>query len=144
MANKNPSPSTRFQKGAGVDPRINRKGRPHSFDALRSLAQSIANEVARGKGRLDENGNPIPGEPVIIEGHTATVAEMIMRKWAQSTDPRFQVAFIEYAYGKVPVKQENYNIDLDQLTPEELERLADGEDPSHVLKRLAVKGGGEA
>lgn len=141
MSNHNP-PVNGFDKHPE---RINRKGRPKTFDALRNLAQSIANEVAMTKGQTDRDGKVIiPPGPVVIEGHIATVAEMILRSWANSKDPRLVTAFIEYAYGKVPVKQENYNIDLDQLTPEELERLADGEDPSHVLKRLAVKGGGEA
>ena len=55
-----------FVKG---DPRINRKGRPKSFDQLRSLAQQIAHEVAKAGG-----------EPVIIDGHSVTVAEAIMRQ----------------------------------------------------------------
>lgn len=67
-----------FTKG---DARINRKGRPRSFDKLRKLAQSIALEDAN---------------------ETMTVIEVIMRKWATSKDPRLQTAFIEYAYGKVP------------------------------------------
>ncbi len=37
-----PKKSGRFTKG---DPRINRNGRPKSFDALRALAQEIAHEV---------------------------------------------------------------------------------------------------
>lgn len=32
------------------DPRINRKGRPKSFDGLRALAQEIAHEVAKYVG----------------------------------------------------------------------------------------------
>lgn len=88
----NPKPSKPFVKG---DPRINRKGRPKSFDALRKLAQDISHEVAL-KG----------GEPLVIDGHIATVSEMILRQWAQSKDPRLQQAFINYAYGKVPDKVE--------------------------------------
>ena len=77
-----------FRKG---DPRINRKGRPKSFDALRSLAQEIAHEAAK-------QGN----QPVVLEGHVVTVTEAIMRSWAVSKDPRLQQKFIEVAYGQVP------------------------------------------
>jgi hypothetical protein len=80
-----------FVKG---DVRINRKGRPKSFDALRELAQQIAHEVARKAGT---------GEPIIIEGHKATMAEMILRSWAQSNKQELQRAFIEIAFGKVPI-----------------------------------------
>ena len=90
MANNNPSPANRFTKG---DPRINRKGRPKSFDALRELAQQIAHEEALS------NGNP-----VVINGHVATVAEMILRQWAASKNPQLVKAFIEIAFGKVPDK----------------------------------------
>lgn len=71
-----------FVKG---DARINRKGRPKSFDKLRSLAQQIAVEdTDAGLTRI----------------------ELIMRSWSLSKDPRLQQAFIEYAYGKVPTKNE--------------------------------------
>ena len=46
------------------------------------------------------------GEPLIINGHTVTVAEAILRQWAQSKDPRLQMAFIEMAYGKPPQRTE--------------------------------------
>jgi hypothetical protein len=90
MAN-NPIPNSKpFQKG---DPRINRKGKPRNFDALRELAQQIAHETALKKG-----------EPIIVDGHKATVAEDILRQWAQSKNPQLQRAFIEVAFGKVPDK----------------------------------------
>lgn len=94
MSGSNTAPNTGnatgkpFQKG---DPRINRKGRPKSFDALRELAQTIAHETATSAG-----------QPVVIDGHKATVAEMILRQWAASKNPQLQRAFIEVAYGKVP------------------------------------------
>ena len=75
-----------FTKG---DPRINRKGRPKTFDALRELAQQIAHEEVTQDGK-----------PFVINGHTVTVTEAIMRSWAKSKDPRMQQAFIEVAYGK--------------------------------------------
>lgn len=70
---------------------INRKGRPKSFDALRELAQEIAHETAQAGG-VD----------VVINGHKVTVAEAILRTWAQSKNPQLVRAFIEIAFGKVP------------------------------------------
>lgn len=88
MANTNPSPATRFKKG---DPRINKKGRPKTFDALRELAQQISHETA-----LKDK------EPIVIDGHKVTVAEAILRQWAQSKNPMLQRQFVEVAFGKVP------------------------------------------
>jgi hypothetical protein len=82
-----------FIKG---DPRINRKGRPKSFDALRELAKQIAHEVATAK---DEHGVI---QPIIMDGHKVTNAEMVMRAWLKSGKPQLQQGFIEIAFGKVP------------------------------------------
>lgn len=82
----------RFKKG---DPRINRKGRPKSFDALRELAQQIAHEEARQGGKT-----------MVIEGHIVTVTEAILRSWAESGNPKLQQAFIEVAFGKTPTAVE--------------------------------------
>jgi hypothetical protein len=76
-----------FKKG---DVRINRKGRPKSFDALRSLAQDIAHETAKKKD----------GQEVVIDNHKVTVIEAILRQWA--SDPKRQADFMAYAFGKVP------------------------------------------
>ena len=107
-----PATSGSFKKG---DPRINRKGRPKTFDALRELAQQIAHEEALSGG-----------QPVVINGHVVTVAEAIMRKWAASQNYQLQRAFIEVAFGKVPdaldltskgekVQFVNIGVDLDKI-----------------------------
>ena len=73
-----PSNLKPFAKG---DKRINRKGKPKDFTALRALAQTSAHED-------------------ISDGMTVT--EAILRKWAGSKDPRLQLQFMEVAFGKVP------------------------------------------
>lgn len=82
-------PGKPFTKG---DPRINRKGRPKTFDKLRDLAQSIGHEVALGDD----------GEPLIINGQPVTATEAILRMWSMSGNPQLQIKFMEVAYGKVP------------------------------------------
>jgi hypothetical protein len=76
-----------FVKG---DPRINRKGRPKSFDKLRALAVGIAGEQA-----VDQKGNPI-----LWNGKPVTNAELMLRMWL--TDKKYQKDFAEVAFGKVP------------------------------------------
>lgn len=71
-----------FTKG---DKRINRRGRPKSFDALRRLAVQIGREI-----------DPASDLPT---------AEKIMRDWSKGNFNE-QKAFIEIAYGKVPDKIE--------------------------------------
>lgn len=124
------TPGGPFKKG---DPRINRKGRPRTFDALRELAQQIAHEEAKANG-----------QPLVIDGHIATVTEVIMRQWAQSKDARLQQAFIAYAYGKPPEKQEvrNVNIDLSKMSDEQVEQLANGADIYTVLADSSTSGAG--
>lgn len=80
-----------FVKG---DPRINRNGRPKSFDQLRKLAQTIAHAEVETK-----------------QGDKITVADNILREWAASGDVAKQKAFVEYAFGKVPDKIESTGLE---------------------------------
>ncbi len=66
------------------DPRINRKGRPKTIDSVRKLAQQIANEEA------------------VEKGSAMSQIELILRDWANSKSFEKQLAFVQYAYGKVP------------------------------------------
>ena len=100
-----------FVKG---DKRINRNGRPKTFDALKAMALAIAHETIENK-----------------YGDRTTVTNAILRKWAASSDFLAQRHFIEIAYGKVPdiitgsingkIEHEiTGGIDLKLLTTEEL------------------------
>src|SRR5215470_5261634 len=75
-----------FVKG---DERINRSGRPKTFDELRRTADMIANEL-------------VPGP----DGGMITRGELLLRSWIKSKNPILQRSFIEYWVGKVPDKIE--------------------------------------
>lgn len=79
-----------FKKG---DKRINRKGRPKNFDALRALAKMIANETMESKD----------GKVVM------TRVEYILREWSTSREEKKQRNLLETAYGKVP---DEINVDV--------------------------------
>jgi len=70
-----------FVKG---DARINRYGRPKSFDILRKLAQRIAAEPIAEKN-----------------GYTVTRIEAMLLAMSSSKHPSDRKTFLEYAYGKV-------------------------------------------
>lgn len=75
------------------DPRINRKGKPPAFDALRAAAQKVLAEPAR-----DKKGQLITDK----EGTALSNLDVLLRRWVASDDPRLQVHVVEVAYGKVP------------------------------------------
>jgi hypothetical protein len=103
MSNSNTVPKQLkpFVKG---DPRINRKGRPRSFDGARLLAQQIAHEIAK-----------IGEKDLIIGDHKVTVTEAILRQWAESRDARLQQAFIKIAYGEAPQTIQHQGIDRNPI-----------------------------
>ncbi len=84
---KKPPKDTRF--GGKRANKQNKSGKPKDFLALRKLAQQIAHE-----------------EMPQAKGAARTVTELILRKWAGSNDARLQMAFVEYAFGKVPAPTE--------------------------------------
>ena len=68
-----------FVKG---DKRINRKGRPKSFDALRELAQQVASDVMETpEGKI-------------------TRIEALLRVMSTSRNPADRALFLAYAFGK--------------------------------------------
>ena len=82
---ENPIPNSKpFVKG---DPRINRGGRPKSFDAARALVLQLGNEVLEGK-----------------DGAKFTRFQLIIRDWLASGNFQKQKAALELAFGKVPDK----------------------------------------
>jgi hypothetical protein len=66
-----------FVKG---DPRINRKGRPRTFEAFRKLAIKIAGEDA--------------------DAEDVTRAVLMLREMSRSKNPADRALFLAYAYGK--------------------------------------------
>ena len=78
MANKGHENLIPFKKG---DKRINRGGRPKSFDKLRKLALKVAAEEA-GESGLSR-------------------VQLMLMAMASSKNPSDRKLFLEYAYGKV-------------------------------------------
>jgi len=76
-----------FTKG---DARINRNGRPKNLDAMREMARELGYE------------------PVDIrqDQDAMTCIEAIFRDWMKSKNFHKQLAFVQYAFGKVPDKLE--------------------------------------
>ena len=75
------------------DPRINRKGRPRDYEALRKLVREVGFEQVGVK----EDGTPL------------TRIEAIVRDWLNSKSFQKQLAAMHYGYGKVPEKLEMDN-----------------------------------
>lgn len=106
-----------FVKG---DPRINRKGRPKSADALKDLIQSILHEAATNAA----------GEKILIGGHAVTNLEMILR--GMMKNPRHVETLLDRAYGKVPQALEHSGPDGGPITMviEYVNKRPTGNDPT--------------
>ena len=76
------------------DPRINRTGRPKTYEELRRTADMIASEM-------------IPGP----NGEMISRGELLLRNWIKSKNPILQRSFIEYWVGKVPDRIETTGIE---------------------------------
>ena len=64
------------------DRRVNRRGRPRNFDALRELCQKVCHEK------------------ITLDGEVMTRLEVILRDWSASKDVQKQIALVQYGYGK--------------------------------------------
>jgi hypothetical protein len=106
-----------FVKG---DKRINRHGRPRSFDALRKLAQKIANETVE--------------KP---DGEDVTRIEDMLRNMVKSKVPADRATFLAYSYGKPHEEIDFHNVDLSKMTDHQLERIKKGD---NLIDVLADKG----
>jgi|WetSurMetagenome_2_1015567.scaffolds.fasta_scaffold483356_2 hypothetical protein len=116
---ENSTPGKPFVKG---DARINRKGRPKTFDGLRELAQQIAHEEAQARDK--ETGALVP---VVIAGRKVTTAELVLRRWFQSNDGKLQIHAMEVAFGKVPQTLEVGGPDGGPIQLEIVERIVDAD-----------------
>jgi hypothetical protein len=104
MANTNPSPKTRFSKGKSGNP----KGRPKMPDVKDALARVLAEEK---------------------DGLTALdVVFRALRLKATRGDVRAAEVLLDRAFGKSR-QSVDVNVDLSQMSDDELARIADGKLP---------------
>jgi hypothetical protein len=97
-----------FVKG---DPRINRRGRPRSFDTLRKLAVKIAGEQADDEEEV-------------------TRVVLMLREMARSENPSDRALFLSYAYGKPKDEVEHTGEMVQKVIIEYAETKNDGDEGS--------------
>ena len=118
MAN-NPNAKDNLKPFVKGDPRINRKGRPKSFDAWRKLNRDVLGEIAINR----KTGEPIIIETVkviqsgprkgeqVIERHYATNAEVMIRSMMR--DKKYMQKIADAAFGTVAQKTDiNFDGDI--------------------------------
>ncbi len=101
MTNDNQKHKTVGRPFSTGDERINRSGRPKTFEELRRTADMIASELVPG-----------PNGEMISRG------ELLLRSWIKSKNPILQRSFLEYWVGK-PADR----LELDALEPPKKIRL---------------------
>ena len=97
------------------DPRINRLGRPKNAETLQKAVNRFLTAEFEG-----------------TEGEKTTALDELIRDWAFSKNFQKQNGVLERGFGKV---KENVHVEVDmkQLSKEQLERIAAGEDIMKVL-----------
>jgi hypothetical protein len=95
------------------DPRINRRGRPRTLGELRELIQSIGHET------------------LSADGKTYTRIEALTRRMIAGNSPSNIKEILRYGWGEP--HQSALNVDMSQLTDEQVQRIANGEDVLSVI-----------
>jgi len=119
---KQPMPGGATGKGfVKGDPRINRKGRPKTMDALKRLVLAELTKIATDAS----------GKPIIIDGQEITNVQALITGSIHSKDWRRIEYVLNVAYGKVPDVHELTGKDGEPIKFIEVERSDSSDsDPS--------------
>ena len=110
---KQPMPGGATGKGfVKGDPRINRKGRPKTMDALKRLVLAELTKIATDAS----------GKPIIIDGQEITNVQALITGSIHSKDWRRIEYVLNVAYGKVPDVHELTGKDGEPIKFIEVER----------------------
>ena len=119
---KQPMPGGATGKGfVKGDPRINRKGRPKTMDALKRLVLAELTKIATDAS----------GKPIVIDGQEITNVQALITGSIHSKDWRRIEYVLNVAYGKVPDVHELTGKDGEPIKFIEVERSDSSDsDPS--------------
>jgi len=104
----------RDPKTGEIDPRINTKGRPRKFDALREMVLDVLTEELELTNRAAGTSQKI------------TQLEFMIREWVLSRDFNKQSKALEYGFGKVP-DEIKHHFDEDEFIKRHIDKFTDGE-----------------